>query len=260
MANEKLGNIFKNLFKKTGPAQDLKEFLALSAQDPQDMRLKLKIGELYFKKKDLANGIAVFREVAEHYTREGFLLKAIAVYKNVLKFSPGSVEFNEKMGELYHQMGMSADAARQFQIVIHYHQTRKNNEDATRVARKLIEAEPGEVHHRLRLAEIFTNQGKQEEALHEYERVARDLRKEMKRLDILAEVYEKILLRKPNEMVLVRELCVFYLKLKNPQKAIRKIEKYKMEKDEHFKAIYDKAQELKEFLAKGAEPPKSENS
>ncbi len=244
------GGIFKGLFKKTGPGQELKDYLAMSAKDPTDMRVKLKIGELYFKKKDLPNGIAVFREVAEHYTKEGFLLKAIAIYKNILKLSPGSVEFNEKLGELYHQMGMKPDAAQQYQIVIHYHQSRHHFDDALRASRKLVEVEPEHVQHRLRLAELYFNRGMQDESLHEYEKIARDLRREMKQLDVLAEVYEKILAKKPNELGLLRELCVFYLKLKNPQKALRKIEKHKLEKDEQFKLIYEKALQMKELLSK----------
>src|SRR5262249_42131909 len=150
-----------------------------------------------FKKKDLRNGIAVLRDVAEHYSESGFLLKAIAIYKNILKFSPGSVEFNEKLGELYHKMGMRGDAAQQFQIVVHYYLTHHKGEEAIRAAQKLVAAEPNEFRHRLRLAEIFFNQGMQEESLKEYEKLARDLRKEMKHLDILVEVYEKILLKKP---------------------------------------------------------------
>jgi len=69
----------------------------------------------------------------------------------------------------------------------------------------------------------------------------------------LAEVYEKILLKRPKEMQLLRELCIFYLKLKNPQKAIRKIERYKLEKDQQFKPIYEKALQLKDMLAKSGE-------
>jgi tetratricopeptide (TPR) repeat protein len=228
----------------------LKDLLALSAQDPSDMRIKLKIGDLYFKKKDVVGGVAVLGEVADHYTREGFLLKAIAIYKNILKFSPGSVEFNEKLGELYSQMEMKADAAQQFQIVIHHYQSRRLPEEAIRACRKLTDAEPGNVQHRLKLAELLFNSGRQEESLHEYEKIARDLRREMKDLNTLTEVYEKILLKKPKEMGLLRELCVFYLKLKNPEKAIRKIERFKLEKDEHFKPIYEKALELKNYLAK----------
>ncbi|MCC6271910.1 MAG: tetratricopeptide repeat protein [Deltaproteobacteria bacterium] len=250
MAKESISNIFKGLFKKSGPEGELKEFLAMSAKDPTDMRLKIKVGELYFKKKDIRNGIAWFREVAEHYGESGFLLKAIAIYKNILKFSPGSVEFNEKLGELYAKMGMRGDASQQFQIVVHYYLTHQKGADAIRACQKLVEAEPGEPRHRLRLAEIYFNQGMQDESLKEYEKLARELRKEMKHLDILVEVYEKILLKKPKELGLLKELCIFYLKLKNPQKALRKIEKYKLEQDEHFKPIYAKALQLKEYLAK----------
>ena len=250
MGTEKISNLFKGLFKKAGPEGELKEFLAMSAKDPTDMRIKLKVGELYFKKKDLRNGIAWFREVAEHYSESGFLLKAIAIYKNILKFSPGSVEFNEKLGELYAKMGMRGDASQQYQIVVHYYLTHHKGADAIRACQKLVEADDNEPRHRLRLAEIYFNQGMQDESLKEYEKLARELRKEMKQLDIMVEVYEKILLKKPKEMGLLKELCIFYLKLKNPQKTLRKIEKYKLEQDPHFKPIYEKALQLKEYLAK----------
>lgn len=254
MAKGKLGELFKGLFgKKKGPAGDLKEMIAQSALDPGDLRLKLQIGKKYFKKKDVQNGIAWYQEVAEKYEEEDFILKAIAIYKEILKYSPGSVEFNEKLGDLFLKVGIAADAAQQYTIVIHYYLSHHQPDNALRVCQKLVEAQPEEVQHRLRLAEIYFNQGMEEESLAEYEKVARQLRKDLKQLDILAEVYEKILLKRPKEMNLLRELCVFYLKLKNPQKAIRKIERYKLEKDEQFKPIYEKALQLKEILGKEEE-------
>jgi pilus assembly protein FimV len=254
MAKGKLGELFKGLFgKKKGPGGDLKEMIAQSALDPGDLRLKLQIGKKYFKKKDVQNGIVWYQEVAEKYEEEDFILKAIAIYKEILKYSPGSVEFNEKLGDLFLKVGIAADAAQQYTIVIHYYLTHHQPENALRVCQKLVEAQPEEVQHRLRLAELYFNQGMEEESLAEYENIARQLRKDLKQLDILAEVYEKILLKRPKEMNLLRELCVFYLKLKNPQKAIRKIERYKLEKDEQFKPIYEKAIQLKEILGKEEE-------
>lgn len=251
MAKSKLSDIFKSfLSKKSGPKGDLKELIAQAAQDPSDLRLRLQIGKIYFKQKDVHNGIAWYREVAEQYVKDDFILKAIAIYKEILKYSPGSVEFNEALGDLFLKVGVVADAAQQYQIVIHYHLTHHQPQDALRVCQKLVEAQPDEVHHRMRLAEIYFNQGMEAESLAEYENIARQLRKEMKQLDVLAEVYEKILLKRPKEMQLLRELCIFYLKLKNPQKAIRKIERYKLEKDPQFKPIHEKALQLKDLLAK----------
>lgn len=254
MAKGKLSDIFKNILgKKSGPKGELKDLIAQAAQDPSDLRLRLQIGKMYFKQKDVRNGIAWYREVAEKYVEDEFVLKAIAIYKEILKYSPGSVEFNESLGDLFMKVGIVADAAQQYQIVIHYHLTHHQPEDALRVGQKLVAAQPDEVQHRLRLAEIYFNQGKEAESLAEYENIARQLRKEMKQLDVLAEVYEKILLKRPKEMQLLRELCIFYLKLKNPQKAIRKIERYKLEKDQQFKPIYEKALQLKDLLAKSGE-------
>ncbi len=224
----------------------------MSAKDPSNMRLKIRLGELYFKEKDSQNGIAIFREVAEQYVDSGFLLKAVAIYKNILKLSPGSVEFNEKLGELYQRLGMNSDAAQQFKIVIQYYLTRGREADALRACKKLIEVEPDEVRHQVRLAEIYFNFGKQEDSLREYEKIAKKLRQEMKQIDVLTEVYEKILLKKPNEMTLLRELCVFYLKLRNPQKTIAKIQKYQLEEDPQFKPIYEKALQIKEQLERPA--------
>lgn len=243
-----LQNLFNKVFKKSTLDTELKATRALSAQDPVDMRLKLKIGELYVRKKDLATAIPIFAEVAEAYEKEDFLLKAIAIYKNILKVSPGSVEFNEKLGDLYQKMGMGDDAAQQYQIVIQFYRNRRNFDEALKACRKLVEAQPEQVQHRLRIAELYFNQGMQEDSMAEYEKIARDLRKEMKHVDVLAEVYEKILLKKPQETGLLLELCVFYLKLGKPQKAIAKIEKNHLEQDEKFKPVYEKALELRAHL------------
>lgn len=243
-----LQNLFNKVFKTSTLETELKQTLALSAQEPNDLRLKLKIGELYARKKDLSSAIPIFAEVAKAYEQEDFQLKAIAIYKNILKVSPGSVEFNEKLGDLYQKMGMNDDAAQQYQIVMQFYRNRRNFDDALQAGRKLIEAQPDQVQNRLRIAELYFNLGKQEESMSEYEKIARDLRKEMKHVDVLAEVYEKILLKKPEETGLLLDLCVFYLKLGKPQKAIAKIEKAHLEQDEKFKAVYEKALEMKASL------------
>lgn len=248
----KLTQIFSNLLKKRSTGGDLKELLAQAAGNPSDLRVQLQIGKWYFKHQQVELGIETYNEVAEKYLTDEFYLKAIAVYKEILKYSPGSVKFNEKLGDLFIQVGLNSDAVQQYQIVLHYHLNHQQGEDALRLAKKLVEAHPEEARHRFRLAEIYTQEGKGEEALAVYESLAKDLRREMKSLDLLVEVYEKLLLKKPKEMSLLRELCVFYLKQKKPQKALRKMERYQLEKDEQFKPIYEKAIQLKKILEKQA--------
>lgn len=243
----------KDLFPKSGPGGDLGKYLKMAEEDPSDMRVKLKVGELYFKKKEIEKGIETFKEVAEKYTEDGFNLKAIAIYKNILKVSPGSVEFNERLAELFNKMAIPQDAMMQYRIVINYYQTHNMKDAALSASRAMVEVDPENIENRKQLAELLQSMGESDEALREYENIAKQLRKEMKRIDLLADIYEKILLKKPNEKALLRELCVFYLKLREPKKTLRKIEKFQLEEDKNFKPIFDKARQMQYAMEKAEE-------
>ena len=146
----------KNLFAKSRGEGELVQLMKMSEEDPTDMRIKLKIGEIYFKKKQVDQGIAIFKEVGEHYIKEGFSLKAVAIYKNILKFSPGSVQFNEKLAELFTKLSMPEDAMTQYRIVINYYQTHQMKDDAVRVSRALVQLNPENIENRLKLAELLS--------------------------------------------------------------------------------------------------------
>ncbi len=240
----------KAKLKELKQGSELTKYLKMAEQDPSDMRVKLKIGEMYFKQKQIDAGIKIFCEVADRYTQDGFLLKAIAVYKNILKYAPGSVQFNEKLAELFWKLSMPDDALTQFKIVINYYQTHQRKDDAIRVSLDLVKLDPNNVENRMRLAEVYSMYGKSSEALEEYQQVANQLRKEMKDLNLLIEVYEKILLKKPDEKNLLKDLCVFYLKVREPKKVLRRLEKMKLTEDPQFKSLYEKAQ----ILEKGLNP------
>jgi pilus assembly protein FimV len=244
----------KGLFHKDKFEKELKEALEASQTNPGDLRLKIRLGEVYFKRREVPQGIAVFREVAESYVQEGFSLKAVAIYKNMIRMSPGSVEFNEKLAELYEKLGMLKDSINQYLIVINYYQNHHEKEKILESARKMVAVDPQDVQNRMRLAEIYFNQGLQDEALKEYEEIGNQLKEQGgKQLGLLIDVLEKIFFRRPKDKNLLRELCILYLKNHNPQAAMKKIEKYKVEQEGDFKKIYDKAKEMIEFEQKREE-------
>ena len=61
------------------------QYEKLVAADKRDVRSLLKIGDLYVRKGDRGAAIETYEGVAEHYAQQGFFLKAIAVYKQILK-------------------------------------------------------------------------------------------------------------------------------------------------------------------------------
>lgn len=236
---------FKNLFKPNRFDKELEEALAASRENPNDLRLKIRIGEIYFKKRDLSKGVAYFKEVAESYIDSGFVLKAIAIYKNIIRMLPGSVEYNEKLAELYQQIGMKKDSIIQYLIMINYYQNHQNKEKVLETARKMVSLDPEDIQNRMALAEIYYNQGIHDEALKEYEEIGNQLKnKDEKEIGLLIDVLEKIYFRRPKDKELLLEICTLCVKNGDLQSAIRKIEKHKLIDDPQFQPLYEQARRL----------------
>ncbi|MBI2982024.1 MAG: hypothetical protein HYY44_07025, partial [Deltaproteobacteria bacterium] len=76
-------------FAKTGKFEKaIKELQKAAGDDMLDMRVRLKIADLYARMKKNQEAIKQYIEVADFYYRKNFHLKAIAVYKAVLKLNP----------------------------------------------------------------------------------------------------------------------------------------------------------------------------
>lgn len=162
-------------------------------------------------------------EVADFYCRENFHLKAIAVYKTVLKLNPMFVEINEKLGDLYHEMGLSEDAINQYYIIAGFYDSKGMVKEAMEIRKKIIEIDPSNTTGRIRLAELLQSSGQAEESLHEYEKAA-DLLRTKKDRDGLIEVYEKILYYRPKNVGMLIDLCKIYFEKKEFKKALTRIE------------------------------------
>lgn len=60
-------------------------YRALVQTYPEDTRFRLKLGDCYARVGDITNATATYLVVAQQYEAQGFFLKAIAVYKQILK-------------------------------------------------------------------------------------------------------------------------------------------------------------------------------
>jgi tetratricopeptide (TPR) repeat protein len=80
-----------------------------------------KMGELYQKKNDNVQAAHFFTKVAESYSSDGFFLKAVALYKQVLKLNPTLIDVNLKLAELHQQLQLMSEAMAYYQLVAsHY--------------------------------------------------------------------------------------------------------------------------------------------
>lgn len=201
----------------------IKEYNRVVKEDPKDVRVWLKIGDLHAKKGAKAEAVDTYSKVAKFYSEQGFYLKAVAVYKQILKLDPRLIEVNLKLAELYRQLGLMSDAMRQFEAVAgHFHREGKTKE-ALATVRQLVELDPENVATRIKLAELYSKEGMTDEAIVEFTKAC-DYLRQNDREDDFVKVAERLLWHKPDNIALSRELARLYLKRKDPRRALQKLQ------------------------------------
>lgn len=201
----------------------IQEYIKVLQMDPKDLRLKLRVAELYVKTKKMADAIRTYQEVADSYCNDAFYLKAVTVYKNILRLNPSLLDVNRKLADLYEKMGLATDAVHQYQIVANMLEQKSMDEDLLAVRRQVVAIAPDAPSHRVRLAEAYQLCGKAEEAINEYEILVKQLTA-TGTPEQLIELYEKILAHRPDNMEMVRALCVTYVKVGEWKKALKRME------------------------------------
>lgn len=200
------------------------EYQKLLEIDPKDMRIKLRVAELLARQKKINEAVKVYNEVAEGYTIEGFYLKAVTVYKNILRLNPSLVGINYSLAELYEKMGLNKDAIHQYQIIANSFEQKGGYEDLLEVRKKMVELDPHNSAGRIRLAETYQYMGKEEEAIDEYEKIIKEI-KGVAKTDQLIELYEKVLSYRSENVEMLRALCQIYYKRGEWKKIIARLDK-----------------------------------
>ena len=201
----------------------IKEYQKIIDEDPKDIRIVQKVGELHQKRGDNVQAALTFIKVAESYANDGFFLKAAAVYKQVLKLNPSLVETNFKLAELYQQLGLMSDAFQQFQLVAAAYEQQGDVQASLGILKKLTELDPENVANRIRLAESYSREGMTEESVAEFTRVAAVL-KQNNRADEYIKVAERLAFLDPQNMTLCRELANVYLAKGDTKRALAKLQ------------------------------------
>jgi len=184
----------------------IREYEKILFSDVKDLRVKIRIAELYTKQKQSEQAIKLYREVALQYTDEGFYLKAVTVYKQILRLNPSLIEINEELAKLYERMGILGDAVRQYDIVANALDRRGDRERSLEIREKIVQLHPDDIASRTRLAEFYQSVGKTEQALDQFEELAKALEKRGGREKKLIELYEKILSHRPDRTFLIERL------------------------------------------------------
>ena len=201
----------------------LKAYERILAEDRKEVRILLKVGEIQHRKGDTAASAGTFNQVAEIYGDQGFFLKAVAVYKQIVKLTPDDIRVNEKLAGLYQQLGLLNDATNQLQAVAAAHEKAGDQGRHLDVLRRLLDLDPENIVTCQRLGDLYSKAGRTAESLELYRRAALHLR-ENKRGDEYLKLAERIHNLTPDDLALTRELAQEYLARGDTKKALGKLQ------------------------------------
>jgi tetratricopeptide (TPR) repeat protein len=201
----------------------IKEYQKIVKDDPGDVRIWLKIGDLQARQGAKSEANETYQKVANFYIEQGFYRKAVAVYKQILKLDPGLIEMNLKLAELYRQLGLLSDAMQHFEMVAAFFHREGKTTEALQTIKQLVELDPENVATRIKLAELYSREKMAAEAIDEFQKACDFLRKN-NRLDDFVKVAERLLWHKPEDLQLTRELASMYIRRNDAKRALQKLQ------------------------------------
>ncbi|MEK6606592.1 MAG: tetratricopeptide repeat protein [Myxococcota bacterium] len=213
----------QKLVEKGSLDKAVKLYLQIVEETPKDVRIWLKVGDLQARRGEKQLATEAYLKVADTYTEQGFYLKAVAVYKQILKIDASLIEVNLRLADLYKHLGLLNDAMQQYEaIATHLGQTGKTRE-ALGALRQIVELDPENVASRIKLAEQYSKEGLVTDAVGEFTRAADYLRGQG-RVDDFAKVAERLLFHDPENVGLSKELAGLYLRRGDARRALGRLQ------------------------------------
>src|SRR6202042_320410 len=152
------------------------EYQKLVAEDPNDARTLLKIGDLQSKMEAYPDAIGTYERVGKFYAVQGFALKAIAVYKQIremiLKHAPQLEDryahITPILADLFQQLGLASDALAALDEHAGRLQRQGKDAEALDVLRRIVDLDPTNPLPHLRLAEALSRMKDANAAVQEF--------------------------------------------------------------------------------------------
>lgn len=170
----------------------IKEYRKVLDKHPNDVNTLNRLGDLYARVQRYDEAVKLFERIAGGYTDDGFFVKAIAIYKKIIKLDPTRLEIYERLADLYHKQGLINEARTQYQVLADYYTKHHNPTSAIKVYREMVELEPENLSHHAKLAELYADQKLVDKAMGEYATIA-ELMIEHGHPDEATQVYKKAL-------------------------------------------------------------------
>ena len=156
-------------------SQAIAEYKQILKHEPKDQVTLMTVGDLFVRQGETFQAVEYFERLAQVFLSDGFIAKAIAIYKKVAKLAPEETKPLERLAELYVQQGVMSEARPLYLQLAEVHLKANRHSQAVALLHKLLEAEPENLRVQTRLAELYNAIGQPKEAVETYTTAAQRL-------------------------------------------------------------------------------------
>jgi tetratricopeptide (TPR) repeat protein len=151
------------------------EYVRVVEDQPKDWTTANTLGDLYLRVKLTDKAIEQFVRIADNLHREGFLPKAAAVYKKILKIRPDDEHSLLQSGDIAAKQGVLVDARASWNAVAAQRLARGDRKGAAEIRVRLGSLDPADFDARREAARARLETGDAAGALRELQTIADDL-------------------------------------------------------------------------------------
>jgi tetratricopeptide (TPR) repeat protein len=166
------------------------EYLRVVEEDPRDWNTANVLGDLYVRTGRVDKAVEQFIRIAEHLSNEGFLPKAGALYKKVLKIQPDHEHALLQAAEIAGSLGLLADARSYLNAVLERRRSRGDDRGVAQIKVRLGSLDPADVAARLEAARARVQLNDPQGAVRDFKELAGELSEQGKPRDALGALEE----------------------------------------------------------------------
>ncbi len=168
------------------------EYSRVVAEFPRDWNTANLLGDLFVRAGNVASASQQYTRVAEHLAADGFVAKAAALYKKILKLNPADEQALLRSAELASAQSLTADVRTFMTALFQLRLRRGDRQGAADLARVRVGFDPSDVVGHLDAARMLAEAGEQAGAATEL-RVAGQALQKLGRLPEAARAFREAL-------------------------------------------------------------------
>jgi pilus assembly protein FimV len=142
----------------------IQEYQSVLEQEPRDLVILNTVGDLYLRVNKTAEALTYFYKLGEAYVEDGFVRNGIAVFKKITRSDPNAIDAVSRLADLYTLQGQLNEARGYLNQAVDLYSQRGEHGKCVELFEKLLLMDPENVAAKQKLAAVYEQAGKKEDA------------------------------------------------------------------------------------------------